>query len=200
MTRSFSAPFGAGRNAALDGRYAAPHWYACTTRARHEKTVNALLERGGIESYLPLAERESQWKDRRKRVAFALFPGYVFARFTLDAVFQVLNTHGLASVVGVRGTPAPIADDEMTNVRRFAECVARSGAAVEEAVELVPGTWVRVATGPFVGVEGIVTGAGAARRVRVGLQLIGRFMEVDLGAASVEPIPTPARLPAAAAA
>ncbi len=33
-----------------------------------------------IECFLPLREVVSQWKDRRKRVQFPLFPGYLFVR------------------------------------------------------------------------------------------------------------------------
>jgi len=56
-------------------------WYACRTRARAEKRAARLLSGNGVESYLPPIERQRQWADRKKRVAFPLFPGYVFARF-----------------------------------------------------------------------------------------------------------------------
>jgi transcription antitermination factor NusG len=197
MPPSLSVPFGAP-SPVLKGQFEIPQWHACTTRARHEKKVDALLTRNGIESYLPLVERESQWKDRRKLVAFAMFPGYVFARFALEGMLRVVSTHGVAGVVSVRGKPAPIGGDEIQNIRRLSEGLARSGAAADDAEELTTGIWVRVTSGPFEGLEGIVTGTRSQRRVRVGLQLIGRFMQVDVGMAHVKPIPAPARLPAAA--
>lgn len=187
---SFS--FDSARGSALDALYAIPHWYACYTRARHEKTVNTRFTRDGIECFLPLMERESQWKDRKKRVAFALFPGYVFGRFTLGAMMQVLSIPGVSTIVGVRGTPAPIADAEILNVRRFSDALALSGVEVEEAFAFLPGAWVRVTSGPFAGVEGIVTEIRGSRRVRVGLQLVGRYLDVDIGTAVLGAIDAPA--------
>ncbi|MBV9109973.1 MAG: hypothetical protein JO306_11245 [Gemmatimonadetes bacterium] len=80
-----------------------PHWYACYTRSRQEKIVDELLRQHKIESFLPVIVRESLWKDRKKQVSFPLFPGYVFARFTLDHLSQVLATHGVVAVVSARG-------------------------------------------------------------------------------------------------
>jgi transcription antitermination factor NusG len=74
--------------------YEAPHWYACYTRARHEKRVDEQLAERGLETYLPLLARERQWSDRRKVVEFPLFPGYVFCRFTLDELHEVLTVPG----------------------------------------------------------------------------------------------------------
>lgn len=65
--------------------YEEPHWYACHTRARHEKRVGKLLVQRGLESYLPMLVKERKWSDRSKLIEFPLFPGYVFTRFTLFA-------------------------------------------------------------------------------------------------------------------
>jgi len=44
-----------------------------------------------------------QWADRKKRVGFPLFPGYVFARFELRNVHEVLHTSGLVTIVRNNG-------------------------------------------------------------------------------------------------
>ena len=72
----------------------APLWYVVRTRSRHEKTVRDQLVRREVETFLPIAERWSRWKDRRKKVAFPLFPGYCFARFALVDRLRVLNVVG----------------------------------------------------------------------------------------------------------
>ena len=71
-----------------------PLWYVVRTRSRHEKTVRDQLVRRDVETFLPIAERWSRWKDRRKKVAFPLFPGYCFARFPLVERLRVLNVVG----------------------------------------------------------------------------------------------------------
>jgi transcription antitermination factor NusG len=62
-------------------------WYAVYTKARHEKTAAELLWQKDIESFLPLREVLSRWKDRRKMVQFPLFPGYLFIQSLKHFVF-----------------------------------------------------------------------------------------------------------------
>ena len=44
------------------------HWYALCARSRHEQQMDRPLVRRGIDSFLPLRDVLSRWKDRRKRV------------------------------------------------------------------------------------------------------------------------------------
>ena len=61
-------------------------WYAIWTRSRHEQVVREQLERKQVEAFLPTVTRWSRWKDRKKQIAWPLFPGYCFARFDPAAV------------------------------------------------------------------------------------------------------------------
>lgn len=121
--------------------YEESRWYACYTRARHEKRVEHVLRERGIESYLPVVSRIQQWKDRKRRVEFPLFPSYVFGRFTLREMHAVLTTPGVSTIVRINGYPTPIPDRELDNIRRFAMAVADSGCEPE------PAAFVRKATG-----------------------------------------------------
>jgi transcription antitermination factor NusG len=168
--------------------YVEPRWYACYTRARAEKRVEQLLAGRGVESYLPVAPLERQWKDRRKVVEFPLFRGYVFGRFTLRDVHAVLMTPGVATIVRVAGYPTPIPDEEIANIRLFAERIASCGLQPEPVPFLEAGQWVRVLDGPLEGVVGIVLERRGRRRVLVGLKAIGQGLEVDIAAASLEPV------------
>ncbi len=60
-----------------------PRWYAAYTCANHEKRVAEQLGQRSIEHFLPLYERVRRWKDRRVRLQWPLFPGYVFVRLAL---------------------------------------------------------------------------------------------------------------------
>ncbi len=55
-------------------------WYAVRTRSRHEKLVARQLESQGIQSFLPVITKISNWSDRRKEVELPLFSGYAFVR------------------------------------------------------------------------------------------------------------------------
>ena len=168
-----------------------PRWYACFTRSRHEKQVEAVLKRRGIPSYLPVVPRVRQWKDRKKVVAWPLFPSYVFGRFTLRQIHDVLVVPGVSTVVRSNGYPTPIADNELENVRRFAEAAAQTGVLPDLRPLIVAGDWVRVLDGPFIGVEGRVLERRGRRRVLVGLSAIGQGLEVDMPTALLKVIARP---------
>lgn len=176
-----------GSRRAPEALFAEPHWYACHTRARHEKRVYEQLMRRGFEAYLPLLARERAWSDRRKVVEFPLFPGYVFGRFTLDALHRVLSIPGVATVVRHNGVPSPISDRELENVRLFVRVLAETGGEPEPA-PLEPGQPVRVVHGPFAGVEAVVVERRGRRRVLVGLKTIGQGMEIDIDGRSLQAI------------
>lgn len=189
--QTFAFAFDTGRSRAPDALYLAPHWYACHTRSRHEKKVEGLLRRQGLECYLPLVTRESRWKDRMSRVEFPLFPGYVFCRFVLDTLGRVLGTQGVATVVSARGYPTPITASEVESVRLLAQGIASSGAEPEPAPLVRRGDWVRVESGSFRGVEGVVVESRGRKRVLVGISAIGQGMEIDVALATLVPIPAP---------
>lgn len=189
-TRAAEITFETGRSRPPDQLYDAPHWYACYTRSRHEKQVDELLRRQKVETYLPTTVQVSQWKDRKKLVHFPLFPGYVFGRFTLHQLTQVLSTHGVATIVSTAGYPTPIPAAQIESVRLVAQAAAFPLAAELECGALMQkGNWVRVSAGPFAGVEGVVVERRGRRRVLVGISAIGRGMEVDIGIADLVPIP-----------
>jgi len=171
--------------------YVQPRWYACYTRARHEKQVESLLAQKGLESYLPVVPQLRQWKDRKKLVAWPLFPSYVFARFTLREVHDVLVVPGVSTIVRVDGRPTPIPDEELENVRRFVGVMAQTGVVPEVRPLIREGEWVRVVEGPFLGVEGRVVERRGRRRVLVGLGAIGQGIEVDIDTEMLKVIARP---------
>lgn len=179
---------GAPRTTAPRELYEVARWYACRTRARAEKQVNRLLAGSGIESYLPLIEQERQWADRKKRVAFPMFPGYTFARFDLSGFHQILMTPGVVTVIRTNGYPAPLRDEELESVRLLEKAANETG-VVPVPVEFVePGEEVIVISGPFEGMTGVMIETRGARRVAVRLSAIQQAMAVELPPAALRPL------------
>lgn len=168
--------------------YQEPHWFACRTRARAEKKVDRLLSSEGIRCYLPLIERERQWADRKKRVKFPLFPGYVFVHFQLGDLGRILRVPGLVKVVQVAGYPTPVREREIESVRALVEGANRTGVEPHPSDYLVRGQDVRVVEGPFEGMQGTLLEEKGDARVIVKLPAIRQAVGIELDRKVLRPV------------
>ncbi len=159
-------------------------WYALRTRSRHEKRVRDQLATQGIEPFLPLVNRWRRWQDRRKQVAFPLFPGYCFARFPLRERFAVLTAVGVVQILGNHDGPLPVPEAEIEGVRRL----VTSTLPVDPHPYLRAGDWVEVIRGPLAGVQGILLRKGTRARLVLSVRLIEQAVSVELDADAVTPI------------
>lgn len=160
-----------------------PRWYAAYTFPRHEKVVAEQLRLKTLETYLPLFEKLSRWKDRTARVQWPLFPGYVFVRMPLKDRVRVLEVSGILRLVGFHGHPAPLEEGEIESLRN---CLMFRRA--EPHPYIAVGRRVRVAAGPLAGVEGVVVRRKGKMRIVVSIDSIQRSIAVDLEAADVRSI------------
>jgi transcription antitermination factor NusG len=158
-----------------------PRWFAVWTRSRHERAVHEQLMERGVEAFLPTITKWSRWKDRRRQVAWPLFPGYCFARFDPVTRLQVLTCAGVVSIVGFDGEPVPVPDEEIESVRRLVE----STLPYDPCPLLKAGMRVEVAHGPLKGVVGRLARKGGHARLILAVDLIGRAVSVQVDAADV---------------
>ena len=66
-------------------------WYALYARSRHEKVVDDLLRRKGIETFLPVRKIKRRWSDRVKLIEEPLFKGYLFVHAPLRRRIEILD-------------------------------------------------------------------------------------------------------------
>jgi transcription termination/antitermination protein NusG len=158
-----------------------PLWYVIRTRSRHEKTVRDQLTGRAVEAFLPVVERWSRWKDRRKKVAFPLFPGYCFARFPLVERVRILNLVGVADLVGIAGRPEPVPDPEIEAIQRL----ARTTLQYDPHPFLVEGMDVEVVGGPLAGVRGKLLRKDRETRLVLAVTLIRQAAVVEIHPADV---------------
>jgi transcription termination/antitermination protein NusG len=161
-----------------------PYWYAVKTRSRHEKKVLGQLLGRGIETFLPLYDRWSHWKDRRKRVEFPLFPCYCFARFPLVDRLRVSTAFGVVGVIGMNGKPEPVEEHEIAGIRKLAESLL----PYDPCPFLVEGTEVEVVRGPLAGVRGRLVRKDRATRLVLAVTLIRQAATVEIHPADVVPV------------
>ncbi|MDA1093481.1 MAG: UpxY family transcription antiterminator [Acidobacteria bacterium] len=157
-------------------------WFAIWTRSRHEQMVREQLERKQVETFLPTITRWSRWKDRRKKIAWPLFPGYCFARFDAAEPLGVLRCTGVVNIVSFDGKPAPIAPAELDNIRRLVD----TDLQYDPCPLIREGMKVEVVHGPLKGVVGRLVRKGSHARLVLSVDLIGQAVSVEVDAADVK--------------
>jgi transcriptional antiterminator NusG len=171
----------------FDGRNSdATRWYAVRTRAKHEKSVSALLEGKGYEQLLPLYQSWHRSSGRVKSVLLPLFKGYLFCRFDPVRRLPVLMTPGLSSIVGRGREPEPLPIEEIARIQ--ASCA--SGLQITPWPYLERGDLVRVECGPLEGVEGIFVNEKSTCRLVLSVEILRRSVAVEVDRDWVRPIAT----------
>lgn len=161
-----------------------PHWYALQTRSRHEKVVRDQLAAKGIMHLLPLWRKRSVWKDRIKVIEVPLFGGYLFSYFALQDRITVLETIGVARIVGINGKPVPVPDEQIAAVRTMVE----QRLPYDPHPYLAEGMRVRIKRGVLAGAEGILITKKQKHRLVISVDLIQQAVAVDVDSVDVEPL------------
>ncbi len=163
------------------------HWYAIYTKSRHEKKVYDRLLEKKMEIFLPLVERWSRRKDRRKKVVLPLFPSYLFVRAWMDPYthVEILKTDSVVRILGNNGKPLPIPDEQIFAI----QALITSGMAVTPCVYLREGMNVQVVNGPLIGVKGILLKTQPQKhRLVLSMDLLKESVSVEIDELDVEPI------------
>ncbi len=158
------------------------HWYAAYTCSRYEKCVARQLEERRVECFLPLYRSWRRWKDRRKQVDLALFPGYVFVRIAVQERLRVLELPGVVRLVSFNGQPAPLPEQDIEALRNGLE----QRIYAEPHPYLRVGRKVRVVHGPLAGTQGILVRKKDKFRIVISLDVLMRSVAVEVDAADVE--------------
>ena len=162
-----------------------PQWFAIWTRSRHEKLVrDQLAKKSDVDVFLPTIGKWSRWKDRKKKIDWPLFPGYVFARFVADERVGILKVDGVVQIISNNGVLSAIPDEEIDSVRTLVE----SELAYDPVPLIKEGDMVKVTSGPLKGVVGrLITKKGVQARLVLSVDLIGQAVSVEVDAADVKP-------------
>lgn len=165
-------------------------WFCVRTQPKHEHLAATALRRQlEITCFSPrLRFRRAP---RRGAVWFveAMFPGYLFAEFVYSRQHrQVEYSAGIQGFVRFGDQVAALDSSTIANLRQTAD--------EEEIVifnpEIQVGQAVRIAEGPFQGLEALVTHLLPAKeRIRVLLEFLGRSLETEVSVPKVLPLLSP---------
>jgi len=137
-----------------------------------------------LNCFLPVYRSVRRWKDRRKELDMALFPGYVFVNLSLPDRLGVLRAPGVLRFVTFQGQPAAVPDSEI----RALESSMSAGLQPQPHPYLRQCTKVRVKHGPLVGAEGIMIRRKDRFRLVLSIDLIMRSVMLEVDEADVEPL------------
>jgi transcription antitermination factor NusG len=163
------------------GAAAGEPWYALWVRSRAEKAVFDQLVRKGIEAFLPTVNRWSRWKDRKKLIAWPLFPSYCFARFDAGEALTVRKCVGVVAIVSFEGAPAPIPPEQIAAI----QALVASELKYDPCPALHEGDLVEVVHGPLTGVTGRLIRKGSTTKLVISITMINRAVSVAIDAADV---------------
>jgi transcription antitermination factor NusG len=161
-------------------------WYALQTRARHERTVEHRLRERGVATFLPLVTEIHRWSDRRKKIQFPLFSGYLFVRVAPSKVdiVRILRTEGVFNFVGSRGEGTPIPEAQIGAIRALLD----GQLAWSSHPFLKIGQRVRIKSGALYGVEGVLVSRSGDATLVISVDAIQRSLAVRVEGYEVEPV------------
>ena len=159
-------------------------WFALWTRSRHEQAVCGELEALHVDTFLPTIKRVSRWKDRRKVIAWPLFPGYCFARLECGDLTPARRCKGVVTVLSNGGRPVRIPDMEIEALERL----MASGLPFEPTPAIAMGTLVEVVSGPLTGVCGRLVDQRRREQLLLTIEVLRAGVRVEVSAWDVRPV------------
>jgi transcription antitermination factor NusG len=159
-------------------------WYAIQTRCRFEQKAAIQLQNKGIEVFLPLVKEVHRWSDRRQIIQVPLFPGYGFVRLSDSAAYRlrVLQTVGVNGFVMMNGSPVPVPEQQLEDVR----LLLANEIACKAYPFLKAGQRVRIRGGCLDGLEGLLISENKDHSLVVSIEAIQRSLVLRIEGYDVE--------------
>jgi transcription antitermination factor NusG len=152
-------------------------WHALYTRPRFERKVRAFLEQKQLVVFLPEREVIHQWSNNRiRKIKEPLFPSYVFIYVSAKERTLSVCTPGVAYIVGVKGKPCCIPDDEIESIQR----ILNYGYDPEPYEYFEFGDQVEITCGPLKGIRGVFIQERSRAKLIVSVHLIHQSLAIAI--------------------
>ena len=162
-----------------------PKWYPVYTRSRAEKQAFELLQKKGIEVYLPLQRTLKQWSDRKKWVTEPLFQSYLFVRILPKQQTEVLMTKGVVRFLYHAGRVADMPEQQINEI----QLLLSSDTELEITAEhIAAGEKVVIKAGPLIGLTGEMVSYKSQKQLIIRLENLGQSILINASTALVDRI------------
>ena len=158
-------------------------WKVLYTHPRAEKMAALDCKALGFDHYLPLRSATRIYQRRKVTFDTPLFPGYVFAEVPLDGRGELLSRGHITRIIHVR---QPV---KMLRQVAMVRKALRVDPNVEAEDPVTEGEIVRVATGPMMGCEGVVTQILRKRGtviLSIAVDIVGKAIPVQIERSLIE--------------
>ncbi|NBB88238.1 MAG: UpxY family transcription antiterminator [Bacteroidetes bacterium] len=152
-------------------------WLAVRVIPRREKHIVKVLQRKGMESWIPLEEKIRRYKRKVRKVELPLITQYVFVNTSTRNLGEILSVDGVIDFVRPSGEISPIPEEEIILLKRV----------VGEAnvVEVEAGTWekgdeVEIIAGQLTGLKGRLEEWRGKKRLGISMPQFAHTMIIEV--------------------
>ena len=169
------------------------NWYIVQSHSSFENKVAQLIKEEAekakisekIEEIIVPTHDITEVKRGKRVQRKKYFPGYVLIKTEMDnnIYHMIKNIKKVSGFLGSKGSPIPVSNIEIENIRQIKDGVAQPKSAIEYNI----GEKVQVIDGPFASFSGLVEDIDEEKlRLKVSVSIFGRATPVELEYNQVE--------------
>lgn len=155
-------------------------WHVLYLRPRTEKKLAEHCRLNHFSHYLPLRTETKVYQRRKVTVEKPVFPGYFFVAFDADGRVELLKTNNIVRILKPHSRRHLL--HQLAQVRR----ALRVDPTLSTEIALQAGHRVRITSGPFMGIEGVVSTLRNRMKVCLNVEMCGRALVVEIEREFVE--------------
>ncbi len=145
-------------------------WFAITTKYKCEKYVTTVLQRQGLDAYVPLLRRTKRYTRKIKTYEIPLISCYAFVKISPAEKVRVLEVPYVHNFVRFDGKIVPVPDHEMQMMRRV---VGEISEIIAEPRHWIRGDKVEVIAGNLTGIQGTLIEQNGKHEFIIELETLG---------------------------
>ncbi|MFT5121832.1 MAG: hypothetical protein ACI9TH_003119 [Kiritimatiellia bacterium] len=156
-------------------------WLVLHARPRCEKKLSVVCRQHGITCYLPLMRKSHTYGARVRTFDVPMFSGYLFGIVDQQQKLFLEQNRLVANLLAVH--------DQEVLVRQLlqVDLALHSGEVLDVLPYLEEGRIVKIATGPFRGMEGVIDRIKGKSRVILNVDMIGQSIAVEIDSTYLSP-------------
>ncbi len=167
-------------------------WLPVYTQPLHERRLLKHFQKTQVPCYLPMLKKATYKTVRShnrtyqylKEVYRPMFSGYLFACMAQEEEESAWCTRSIVRIFRDQNFTQEQLLDELNLIRRFE--LASETQKVEILPELVPGTKVMIAAGPWEGIYGVIENRRKPLKFIVNLEIMGQAIATEIDITSIK--------------